>query len=271
MAKNYNYSPISDDDKLFFSLIDYRNNYFISDNPDKIIQFYDGFNNREQLIAWMKDRPKGNCRIREIEGNKDIIVVIPTIDTDGKFAKNCIEDIYTGLHLIFVESGYNNFYFNYAYNCNIGIKKAMVYNPKWIIISNDDMYKVDDIGILTTFLKEQNPDKESTVYGADNEKHSTNSALIFMGHIFRISSLFRDIGFTGIKYYNTIKKKQILLKKFDCKLITIRNKKIFNMFLKPKDTFYVGQALYIFSRKFILKMHNTVFVSYSNQFTVERF
>ena len=259
MAKNYNYSTILKDDKLFFSLVDYRNNYFISDNPDKIIQFYDGFNSREQLIAWMKDRPKGNYKIQEISGNKDIIVVIPTIDVDGKFAKNCRENIFTGLHLIFVESGYDNFYFNYAYNCNAGIKRAMEYNPKWLIISNDDMYKVDDIDNLMAFLKGLNPDKVGTIYGADNEKLSTDSALIFMGRIFRISSMFRDISFTGIKYYHTIKKRQILLKKFDCKLITIINKKILSIFLKPKDTFYIGQALNIFSRNFILKMNNIIF------------
>ena len=41
---------------IFFSLVDYRNNYFTSDDPNKIIEFYNGFENRDQLIQWMKDR-----------------------------------------------------------------------------------------------------------------------------------------------------------------------------------------------------------------------
>jgi hypothetical protein len=49
--------------ELFFSLVDYRNNYFTSDDPDKIIEFYNDFENRDQLIQWMKERPKGIANI----------------------------------------------------------------------------------------------------------------------------------------------------------------------------------------------------------------
>ncbi len=28
---------------IFFNLVDYHNNYFIGDDPDKIIEFYNGF------------------------------------------------------------------------------------------------------------------------------------------------------------------------------------------------------------------------------------
>ena len=47
----------------FFSLVDYRNNYFTSNDPNKIIEFYNGFENRDQLIQWMKERPKGIANI----------------------------------------------------------------------------------------------------------------------------------------------------------------------------------------------------------------
>src|SRR5579875_2537075 len=90
---------------LFFSLVDYRNNYFMSDDPKKIIEFYNGFENRDQLIEWMKARPKGVATIHEVEGDKDIIVVIPTADFNGKYAKECRENIFKGLHIVFVESG----------------------------------------------------------------------------------------------------------------------------------------------------------------------
>ena len=36
---------------IFFSLVDYRNNYFTSDNPDKIIEFYNGFENFIYILA----------------------------------------------------------------------------------------------------------------------------------------------------------------------------------------------------------------------------
>jgi GT2 family glycosyltransferase len=48
-----------------------------------------------------------------------------------------------------VESGgKGDFYFNYAHNCNVGIKKAMEYNPKWVVVSNDDMVKMDDVKVM---------------------------------------------------------------------------------------------------------------------------
>lgn len=126
--------------KPFFSLVDYRNNYFISEEPDKILEFYNGFENRYQLVKWMRERPNGVANIYEIEGNKSIVVVIPTGDINGKYSKICKENTFKGLHIVFVESGnIPDPYFKYAHNCNIGIKKAMEYHPKWIILSNDDI------------------------------------------------------------------------------------------------------------------------------------
>ena len=127
---------------LFFSLVDYRNNYFTSDDPNKIIEFYNSFGNRDQLIQWMRERPKGVANIHEVDGDKEIIVVIPTADFNGKYAKECRENIFKGLHMVFVESGGRvDFYFNFAHNCNVGLKKAMDYNPKYIIFTADDRYK----------------------------------------------------------------------------------------------------------------------------------
>jgi len=37
---------------LFFSLVDYRNNLFNSNDPKKVMEFYDGFENREPLILY---------------------------------------------------------------------------------------------------------------------------------------------------------------------------------------------------------------------------
>ena len=148
--------------------MDYRNNYFLSSDPKDIIHFYEGFENREELIDWMKERPKGSCEIMEVEGEKDIIVVIPTADFEGEYAKRCREEIFKGLHIIFVVSGKGNNYFNYAHNCNLGIKKAMEYNPKWVVLSNDDMHKIDNIEQLRTSLSEI-PENLDLVYAVSPE------------------------------------------------------------------------------------------------------
>ena len=146
------------DNNVFFSLVCYRNNLFTSNDPEKIIEFYNGFEDRDQLIQWMKERPKGASYIHEVNGDKDIVVVIPTADFGGKYAKTCREKLFKGLHMIFVESGENpDSYFNYAHNCNVGIKKAIEYNPKWVVVSNDDMNKIDEVKKLIERLKEVSP------------------------------------------------------------------------------------------------------------------
>jgi len=138
---------------LFISLVDYRNNLFLSNNESKILQFYGSFESVEQMIRWMKERPKGATYIHEVPGNKDVIIVIPTADFEGEYAKSCREDIFSGFHIIFVESGeVPDSYFNYAHNCNLGIRKAREYNPTWIVVSNDDKVKVMDPSVLLSEL-----------------------------------------------------------------------------------------------------------------------
>ena len=168
------FCPISDPHyNLFFSLVDYKNNYFTSNDPNKIIEFYDGFEDRDQLTNWMKERPTGVTNIFEVEGSNEIIVVIPTADFNGKYAKDCRENIFKGLHIIYVESGgREDFYFNFAHNCNVGIKKAMEYNPKWVVYSNDDMYKIDDINVLKKTLQNIDNKKISTVFTNAASYHS---------------------------------------------------------------------------------------------------
>ena len=158
---------------MFYSLVDYRNNYFTSDDPNKIIEFYNGFENRDQLIQWMKERPKGVANIHEVEGDSDIIVVIPTADFNGKYARECRDNIFKGLHMIFVESGeVPDPYFNYAHNCNVGVKKAMEYNPKWVVVSNDDMVKIDYVDTLKKELTKINYNEVSAVFTTPSIYHS---------------------------------------------------------------------------------------------------
>ena len=165
-------------DEVFFSLVDYRNSRFTSKNPNKIIEFYDSLKNRDDLIQWMKERPKGVANIYEVDGDKEITVVIPTADFNGKYAKECRENIFKGLHLIYVESGgKEDFYFNIAHNCNVGIRKAMEYDPKWVVISNDDMYKIDEINILLKELSMIDNGKVMSVFTRPSRYHSFNTCV----------------------------------------------------------------------------------------------
>ncbi|MHB1830404.1 MAG: hypothetical protein ACYCO0_03335, partial [Candidatus Micrarchaeaceae archaeon] len=129
------------------------NDLYTSKSINDILRFYDYFHSRNQLIRWMKNRKPGRAKIYEAKGKTDIIIVIPTADYNGKFAQNCRKNIFKGMHIIFIESGgITDKYFNYARNVNKGLKFALKYKPKWIIVSSDDMVKVDDISILENEL-----------------------------------------------------------------------------------------------------------------------
>ncbi len=228
---------------LFFTLVDYRNQLFTSDDPEKILEFYNGFENRDQLIRWMKERPKGVHTIYEVDGDNDIIVVIPTADFNGKYALECRNNIFKGLHMIFVESGgRDDFYFNIAHNVNIGVKRAMEYNPKWIVFSGDDMYKKDDIGTLVNKLSALNPEELKTVF----TKEATYHSLKVSTGIER-----RFIGRLGYLY--SIKNRQLnrdlvirkVRKRFHAKwLPQATGNKLFSMILLKNRHFYILNAAF---------------------------
>ena len=198
---------------ISFNLIGYRNDLFTSNNPDDIIEFYNTFRDRASLIKWMKERPKGVSYIHEVEGRKDIIVVIPIADFNGRYARTCREEIFKGLHMIFIESGVGNFYFNYAHNCNVGIKKALKYDPKWIIVSNDDMYKIDDISVLINQLENIDNNKYMSVFTKPSRYHSFNT------YVGKKRFLLRDI--TALIYY--LKERRLLNWRIAHKIVTKQN------------------------------------------------
>ena len=246
--------------QIYLSLMDYKNNYFISKDQEKIIQFYKSFADRDDLIEWMKERPKGSCEIREVEGEEDIIVVIPTTDFDGKYAKTCREEIFKGMHIIFVVSGKGNHYFNYAHNCNVGIKKSLEYNPKWIIISNDDMYKVDDPEKLIQELSEL-PNDVDVVYTISPEgRFSIECQVVRFTRFYSIYELFRSKG----RYYN------VFYRKFNIKYGTVRKyigPSIINLIIKfmlAKPVKSIGEYIEntsfgIFSYRYIKKRGGELF------------
>jgi hypothetical protein len=234
--------------------MDYLNNLFMSNDLKDILRFYDYFDNRDQLIKWMKERPKGNYRIVEFNNDEnDIIVVIPTMDVNGKFANTCRDEIFKGLHIIFVESGIGNYYFNYAHNCNAGIKKALGYNPKWIVLSNDDMYKIDDVEVLVNELSKLDPEKIDCVFTSETRHHSY---FINIGKPRIYTSILRRI----IRHKEW-KIKEKIFKKYEIYLYSggFKNKFLTNLFLKNLVRFIITSAFGIFSGNFIKKIGNNLF------------
>jgi len=249
------YCNRENDFELFFSITDYLNSFFTSNNPEDIIKFYSFFKDRDSLIKWMKERPKGHYDIIEVEGNKDIIVVILTADFYGKFAKACRDDIFKGLHIIFVQSGgLEDYYFNGAHNFNAGIKKAMEYNPKWIILSNDDMYKIDDVEVLKNELSKLDNKKNDIVF---LEKGNYYSIPLFLGK----KSWRYEI-------YRYIRGKELakLYRKFEIDyFIAYYNYKFKLVFKKIPNTDFVNfSAIGIFSSNYIKKFENIFDDTYIN-------
>ena len=234
--------------ELFFSLVDYRNNYFTSNDPNKIIEFYNGFGNRDQLIQWMKERPKGVANIHEVQGDKDIIVVIPTADFNGKYAKECRENIFKGFHIVFVESGgRDDFFFNYAYNCNVGIKKGMEYNPRWLVISNDDMRRIDEPQILRNNLIKFDPDEVDVLFMKESPDHY-HSQLAYLGRpnsmgkiLHLLLNIFRK-GFFSIAYT-----KENFTTKFCLNVILLPKHKVIKLFFQKIKPIFVTESFMILS------------------------
>ena len=251
--------------EIFFSLVDYRNSYFTSDDPNKIVEFYNGFENRDQLIQWMKERPKGVSNMHEVDGDKDVIVVIPTADFNGKHAKECRDNIFKGLHIVFVESGgREDYYFNIAHNVNIAIKKAMEYNPKWIVFSGDDMVKVDDVLKLINELQKIDNKNIDVVFTYPSGYHSSPMSLCKPNLLFSIALSVLKI---FSKKFSYIEKIYYQLKRFNGKLFFPRYEyssnltyKIVNfIFFKRIENFINTLSFAIFSSDFVRKSDNNVF------------
>ncbi|MCG3109465.1 hypothetical protein L3N51_01757 [Metallosphaera sp. J1] len=113
-------------------------------SPGDVERIYSTFS-RDEIIEWMKGRPSADMRFVEVEGDSEIVVVVPTADASGKLASRTREH-FQGLHIIFVES--RGPLFNYARSVNAGVNEALKFKPKWVVISNDDLTRVESVSKL---------------------------------------------------------------------------------------------------------------------------
>ena len=161
-----------------------------------IVEFYNTFETKQDIITWMQNRKKAKPNIVEYNKDKDnyAIVVIPTIDTDGEWAKKD-KEIFKGLHIIFAENEGKkpNEYFNYSYSVNQGVERALKYNLEWVIISNDDMIKEDDISKLIAELKQS--EEYDTLFFPKTNTYSSEVGLYkpVCQNIIRLRSKWRRV------------------------------------------------------------------------------
>jgi ribosomal protein L24E len=225
--------------------LDELNRLFTSKNVEDVIKFYDHFDTAEQLIEWMKNRPSAPMKIYEVEGEKDIVVVIPTANHEGDFAKNCANNIFKGQQIVFVES--NGPFFNFARSCNYGLKYALKYNPKWIVLSNDDITRIGS----TKLLK----DKLFNVVGDIISVKATNTGH-FYDYYFVKSTFF-------FKIFNSLKRRNInyILSKFEVLYFgrTYRHKFFDRVFYKKITTIPLNSAFLVFSQEFLSSKNGLVF------------
>ena len=236
--------------------MDYKNNLFTSNNQDDIIEFYNSFQSRDDLLQWMKERPKGVACIHEIEGDTDIIVVIPTADFNGKYAKECRENIFKGLHIIFVESGeIPDLYFNGAHNVNVGIKKAMEYDPKWVVFSNDDMKNASSVANLVRELSHLDNKAVNLVLVKKSLQSATNTSIAKLNFLGLLAYLI--LGFTPInkvidnkytEFFTFIKNTRKYGNRY---IIAAINDRFFAIFFKRLYSYYNFESFGIFSGRYI--------------------
>ncbi|TMI68926.1 hypothetical protein E6H16_01035 [Candidatus Bathyarchaeota archaeon] len=235
------------------------NRLLISSNPQDLIKFYSSFNDPKSLIDWMKNRPSGRAIIRPVDGNPDIVVVIPTADSNGKFASSC-RGIFRGLQIVFVESGVGDPYFNYSRNCNLGLSHALSYNPKWIVLSNDDVIQIDNISALVTGLSNKNHLTSDVVFAQPPGRHHSYSLGIarnsYSMAIARSTYARNGLYALAGGYW----RRQIQIeKKFHADFIIADQRARFSFLYKILFRFLNGAAFSIFNTNFVRKSHGKLF------------
>ena len=206
-------------------------NLYASNDINDIIRFYYCFDEVEELIKWSRSRPSADINVIEIGGNSDIVFIIPTPDVKDKLTLSLLDSI-KNFHTILVES--KGKYFNYAKSVNKGVSIALKYNPKWIIVSNNDIVIEDNIRKLYSELIEIDNKKVSALIGAGGSDSFNLCKFTFLSNIL---------------IFTKYKEKLNILKKFYSKFFIYNYSKFFNMLCNPivlvRNLSFFGQFLIV--------------------------
>ena len=212
--------------------------------------FYEFFDSQEKLIDWMKKRPNPNLTVYEELKDSKIVVVIPTINRNSNLALNCINNIYSELTTVLVESGRTKL-FNYARSVNLGVKRAMRLEPNWIIISNDDVIKIDTPNKLVSELNKLDHNVIKTVFtNPPGRYHSVEHGLCKPRS--RIFSLLSRVSARSYDFLS-------LYKKFNIEWTHAPPKYPYRFFFNDFHKFILTVSFSIFSSTFIAENDGKLF------------
>ena len=124
----------------------YLYDLLFSKDVNEILKFYDNMQTPIDIVKFLKNIPNEPKRnILTVEGDTDIVIVVPTLDFNRNYAKHC-RQIFKGQQMIFLESKDKIPYkfFNYGKTLNMGLNYALRYKLKWVIFCSDDVYKIDE-------------------------------------------------------------------------------------------------------------------------------
>ncbi|MHB8360880.1 MAG: hypothetical protein ACYDBI_09605 [Thermoplasmataceae archaeon] len=220
-----------------------------SNDLSDLFLFYDSFDNTKDIVDWMIRRPKVNGKIVDIDGDDDIVVVVPTIDSNSEMFVNLREKVFPGLRIVAVESGKTPF-FSYSRNVNKGISHALKYKPRFVIVSNDDMYRIDHIEILLNQLSNVPDDEENVIY---TQTGNYNSYWVNIGKPTLLRNLFLLF---NSKYTRT----RIRIEEDHPDLLSLRYMVYgqnfpYNIMIKPECEVRNVGSFSIYSQKFLQKSY----------------
>ena len=223
---------------------------FTSKNSEDVLEFYSRFNTVDDLLNYSRNRTYHKPRIFEKDGDKDVVAVIPTRDHNGEFAKSFC-DIFKGFHIIMAESG-NDPYFNYGRNVNVAIHKAVSYDPKWIIVSNDDMYGIDDPAVLRQGLLRLDNGKIDNVWISPEPEHHHCRNVYLVRKRAALGALRKLQG-------GYLQKRQKILDRFgvDYFLMYSPSKPYYFPFVKYLKTFLNTEDFFVLSGKYTHSLHSS--------------
>jgi|GEM_PF-4819586 hypothetical protein len=107
---------------------------FYQQSFDAVSEFFSSFSSETEIIEWMRKRKKQDPVISEAEGEDDIIAVIPGNNHTEMMGSTSNKDLFTGFRKIY--SGTGSGRPNFPICVNEGIKRALKYEPEWIVISS---------------------------------------------------------------------------------------------------------------------------------------
>lgn len=146
-------------------------NLFMTEDVNKLIDFYGLFSDRRELITWVENIPKSTPKILTMgNAESDVAVVIPTPTLLHPLAINCQNNIFNNMKIIF--SIDNSILFNLSHSYNEGAKVlSRDQTVKWVVFSNVDMIKIDLSSVLQEELYKLNS-KVKFCYAKEDTSHS---------------------------------------------------------------------------------------------------